>query len=423
MTIPWPGPDERKLPVIEFAERTHPGRDPSKQINEDACGYRETTLGHLAVVCDGMGGHEGGREASQLALKTIFEVFERRPAGPPSPGEPSRVLREAIEEANRQVYAIPTGDVSGSARPGATVVAVLHHGGGTEIAHAGDSRCYLIHGADIVQLTKDHSMVQQMVDAQLLTPEQAANHPDANRISRALGMKPEVEVELRPQPVPHVVGDVFVLCSDGLSDLVEPAEILRIAASPAAQAAGQLVDLANARGGHDNISVQVLRARESALATPQVLAPTLVQTAPPPPLGPTNTVVIPSVPAAPAVPSSTGPMAARISRPVAPTTTDEDHAEGEGGARPKRSPIVILGVLLGLAGIAVAGIAIYIALDFGSKKRHPVYIDGPDAGAPSHPAAEHAPPAIVNEPPSDAEPAPPIPSLIHPTRPRLKRDH
>ncbi|WP_394837638.1 protein phosphatase 2C domain-containing protein [Pendulispora rubella] len=416
------------IPAIEFAERTHPGRDPSKQINEDSCGHRETALGYLAVVCDGMGGHEGGREASQLALKTIFEVFDRSgaepregatligPGGAASLGgngrEPARVLREAIEEANRRVHAMTSTE---AARPGATVVAILHHHGGTEVAHAGDSRCYLIHAGNIVQLTKDHSMVQQMVDAQLLTPEQAAVHPDANRISRALGMKPDIDVELRPQPVQHVVGDVFVLCSDGLSDMVEPSDILRLGVQPSAQAAGQLVDLANARGGHDNISVQVLRARESALAQPQFLAPTVVDTKPPPPVGPSGTVVIPAAPIPPSV-----------ARPVSPTTTDEDehHAETQ---PTRRSPIVIVGVLLGLAGVGII-IAIYVLLDLGggARKRHPVLEDdaGASAAPPPPPAMERqaAPAPTPFTSGADAEAAP-LPSLIHPaTHPRLKRD-
>jgi hypothetical protein len=159
------------------------------------------------------------------------------------------------------------------------VVAVLLHASGTEVAHVGDSRCYLVHEGQIFQLTKDHSMVQQLVDAGLLTPAQAAVHPNANQITRALGMSPEVEVESKPQPVSHVVGDAFVLCSDGLSDLVEPNEILQIVGSaPAAQAAGQLIDLANARGGHDNISVVILRARESATAPATRVLPTLAET-------------------------------------------------------------------------------------------------------------------------------------------------
>src|SRR5580704_16746872 len=262
------------LPAVEYAERSDPGRDPSKQVNEDACGRRETRLGHLCVVCDGMGGHAAGREAAELALATIFATFEQAPEG----AAPADVLRSAIEEASRRVYAMPTSEVA-LGRPGSTVVAVLMHAQGTEVAHVGDSRAYLVHEGQIFRVTRDHSIVQEMVDRGLLTLRQAAQHPDANRITRALGMAPEVEAEVRPQPLQHVTGDAFVLCSDGLSDLVEDAEILEVVDGvPAAQATGKLVDIANARGGHDNITVLVLRARTSAIAPAGGVAPTIAQT-------------------------------------------------------------------------------------------------------------------------------------------------
>src|SRR5579883_3658870 len=128
------------LPVVEYAERSDPGRDPDKQVNEDVCGYRETRFGHLAVVCDGMGGHAAGREAAELALSTIFEVFEAAAAEAP----PARVLRESIEEASRRVHEMRTSEVA-LGRPGSTVVAALMHAHGTEVAHVGDSRAYLVH--------------------------------------------------------------------------------------------------------------------------------------------------------------------------------------------------------------------------------------------------------------------------------------
>jgi PPM family protein phosphatase len=262
------------LPAVEYAERSDPGRDPTKQVNEDACGHRETRLGHLCVVCDGMGGHAAGREAAELALATIFEIFERAPEG----AVPSTVLRSAIEEASRRVFSMPTAEIS-PGRPGSTVVAVLMHAHGTEVAHVGDSRAYLVHEGQIFRVTRDHSIVQEMVDHGLLTPQQAAQHPDANRITRALGMAPGVEAEVHPQPLEHVTGDAFVLCSDGLSDLVEDAEILAsVDGVPAAQATGKLVDIANARGGHDNVTVLVLRARSTATGGSGGVAPTVAQT-------------------------------------------------------------------------------------------------------------------------------------------------
>src|SRR5579883_1690811 len=98
---------ERRSPAVEYAERSDPGRDPDKQVNEDACGHRETRFGHLCVVCDGMGGHAAGREAAELALATIFEVVDRAPDGAP----PAEVMRSAVAEASRRVHAMRTSEV------------------------------------------------------------------------------------------------------------------------------------------------------------------------------------------------------------------------------------------------------------------------------------------------------------------------
>jgi serine/threonine protein phosphatase PrpC len=270
-----PSATQATLPAVDIAERSDPGRDPTKQVNEDACGHRETPFGVLAVVCDGMGGHAGGAEASAAALATIFDCFAKAPAGSP----PRDVLRDAIRLANVRVRSLVVGDTSGG-RPGSTVVAALVHAGGTEIAHVGDSRAFLVQRGQIAQVTRDHSMVQEMVQAKILTPDQAAVHPDANKITRALGIDDDVEVEVRTQPIAHVAGDALVLCSDGLSDLVEPAEILQIVSSdPPPQAVGKLVDLANARGGYDNITVVIVRPRVSAPAPAHgAVAPTRVST-------------------------------------------------------------------------------------------------------------------------------------------------
>src|ERR1700684_3915009 len=116
-----------ELPAVEYAERSDPGRDPDKQVNEDACGHRATRFGHLCVVCDGMGGHAAGREAAELAVATVFEVFDAA-AAETSPG---KVLVEAVEEASRRIHAMRTSEVA-MGRPGSTAVAVLMHAGGTE---------------------------------------------------------------------------------------------------------------------------------------------------------------------------------------------------------------------------------------------------------------------------------------------------
>jgi protein phosphatase len=250
----------RKPAGADVAERSDPGLDPNKQVNEDTCAHRGTRFGDLCVVCDGMGGHAAGREASELAVITILEAFERAQDGT----DPAEVLRASIDEANRAVYEMCASEVV-FGRPGSTVVALLMHSGGTEIAHVGDSRAYMIHDGKVARVTRDHSLVQELVERGLITPEQAARHPDANRITRALGMTPEVDIEVRSAPLLHAAGDVFVLCSDGLSDLVEDEEILGIAgAGPLTEAVDKLVNLANARGGHDNITVVLARAGENA---------------------------------------------------------------------------------------------------------------------------------------------------------------
>jgi protein phosphatase len=326
---------EITLPAVDVAERSDPGRDPTKQVNEDAFGHRETRFGVLAVVCDGMGGHVGGREASTAALASIVEAFEKAPPGSP----PRDVLRDAIRMANVRVRGLVLSDPGGG-RPGSTVVAVLVHAGGTEVAHVGDSRVYLVQQGQIFQITRDHSMVQEMVEAKILTPEQAAVHPDANKITRALGIDDDVEVEVRLQPVAHVAGDAFILCSDGLSDMVESSEILQIVSSdPPAQAVGKLVDLANARGGHDNITVVIVKPRVSApAAAPGVVAATLVETTLTlrPPLPPPFAVI----PAAPSPPSTPDPR--RVS-----------HA-----ARPARGGLVVGLLALVVCVAAVAGLVL-----------------------------------------------------------------
>ncbi len=378
--------DPRDLPAVEYAERSDPGRDPSKQVNEDACGRRETRLGHLCVVCDGMGGHAAGREAAELALATIFATFDQAPEG----ASPADVLRAAIEEASRRVHAMPTSEIA-LGRPGSTVVAVLLHAEGTEVAHVGDSRAYLIHEGQIFRVTRDHSIVQEMVDRGLLTLQQAAKHPDANRITRALGMAPEIEADVRPQPVEHVTGDAFVLCSDGLSDLVEDAEILEaVGGVPAAQAVGKLVDLANARGGHDNITVLVLRARTSAIGSSAGVAPTIAQTQ-----------VTQAQTTAPSGAAMTEPIeGAMADRPIERAALPADRATEVPLAAPLKptqpppptraprgrpGPLVVAGVALALVAVAIL-IGVLAAHFAGRSGTHNPSSE-PEPSGPTGPAA------------------------------------
>jgi serine/threonine protein phosphatase PrpC len=206
---------------IEVAQLSDPGRDPNKQINEDSCGYAQTRFGHLCVLCDGMGGHYGGQEASRRAITTIFEQIDQAPPG----STPAQALKYSIEVAARRVYELG-GPPDNKVRPGSTVVAMLLHDDGVDVAHVGDSRAYVIRSGQIYPLTRDHSMVQAMIDAGFITEEQAIGHPDANKITRALGMKPDVDVEVRPDPMELFAGDLLLTASDGLTDLALARDIL-----------------------------------------------------------------------------------------------------------------------------------------------------------------------------------------------------
>ena len=260
---------------LEYGQATDPGLDPAKRVNEDACGYAHTEYGHLFVVCDGMGGHAGGKQASDIAIRTIFDKMAVRIPNV-SAGD---ALVAAIEEAGRKVYEFG-GPPSNQQRPGSTCVAVVLQGDRLDVAHVGDSRAYAIRGKQIYRLTRDHSMVQELLDGGVISEQESIGHPDSNKITRALGMTPEIQVEKRLEPMELYEGDVFVLASDGLTDLARNDDILvtvteYLKKRDIQAVCDELVALANRRGGHDNITVQVgrvLKADRTA-STTQVQGP------------------------------------------------------------------------------------------------------------------------------------------------------
>lgn len=363
-----------RAPAVDIAVKTDPGRDPDKQVNEDSNTHLETKLGLLAVVCDGMGGHAGGKEASELAIKTILEIVEAAPMQT----NPGAALKRAIEEANARIWAMPTAEAG--YRPGSTVVAMIAHEGGAEIAHVGDSRLYLIHAGSISQVTRDHSMVQEMVDRNIIRAEDASKHPDANKILRALGIAKDVEVDLRPAPLGYVNGDVFVLGSDGLTDLVEPAEILDIAGShPPMQAAAQLVDLANARGGHDNITAMVIRMKASATVaesaanvrvaktmplTAVAVSPTMDGTG----AGPTGTVVSPPMAAKTQIQGPAHALAVPPSSPHVPSAGPVHEVSHIPPTRRGGAPTLVIGVVLALVAVTLVGVGVAVLMN--QEKHH-----------------------------------------------------
>jgi len=221
----------------------------TRDHNEDNFGIGEgepvEQMGELLVVCDGMGGHAAGEVASQIAVETILAVYygdtgENRP----------QALEQAFERANAQIYARGQGSM------GTTGVAALLHHDALHIANVGDSRAYLIRDGEIRQISRDHSFVGDQVAAGLITADQARLSPHRNVITRALGYQPEVSVDLFRLPLQ--IGDIIVLSSDGMHGLVLDEEIRETVTSmPPDQAVQRLIDLANSRGGTDNITVVV----------------------------------------------------------------------------------------------------------------------------------------------------------------------
>jgi len=422
--------------VADIAELSDAGRDPAKQVNEDSSGYAETRHGHLAVVCDGMGGHSRGREASQTAVRTIVEHVQQAPQGAP----PGALLREAIEAAGQAVYAVG-GDAPTELRPGSTCVAMLLHERGAEIAHVGDSRGYLIRGGAIQRVTNDHSMVQQMVDAGVLTPEEALDHPESNKITRALGMHPDVDVELRPEPLALQRGDVLLLCSDGLTDLVSDSELGSITqshmSSGPAVVCQQLVMLANDRGGHDNITVEILHVLEAparqvstvASATWIEAPPGAPERAPAEPDSSAHTAPSPTVTdaaphGAPAPTLLDGP--ARVERttepgpvtgtPFAAATPradgfpDSAESPASGQARHVRWMVLLAAAV---AVLIVGGVAVWAIARFVSANRH-----AEDVPPPEEPSATAAPVTVLE---ASTPPEPEAGAIVH-HHPHQRRD-
>lgn len=240
-------------PDLLVAALTDPGCDPAKAVNEDAYLVTRRPDATLLVVCDGMGGHEGGRVASNTATQVLKSLFE---ASMPATGH-ARYLRQLIETAGRAVHALASSEES-ELRPGSTCVAMLFASSGVAVAHAGDSRAYLLRGGVIERLTHDHSVINDLVLAGIMTPSEAKNHPDAHRITRALGMSAQVVVDVRE--VSDIrASDQFLLCSDGLTDLLDDNEIARILGGreDIERACTSLIELAKQRGGHDNVTAVI----------------------------------------------------------------------------------------------------------------------------------------------------------------------
>ena len=242
---------------LVFAAATDVGR--MRKNNEDS--YLSSQP--VAAVADGMGGHSAGEVASAIAIEELAALRDRGPWENETAATDD--LKQAILRANRRIRETAAGDRKLNGM-GTTLVALLEDGDMVHVANVGDSRGYLLRQGELSQVTVDHSLVQELVDDGRLSPEDAERHPQRSVITRALGIDPEVEFDLFTYKLQ--VGDRLLLCSDGLSDVVEPAQIrnvlLRVRNSH--QAARKLVTVANEQGGPDNITVIVVDAVDEATA-------------------------------------------------------------------------------------------------------------------------------------------------------------
>ncbi len=219
----------------------------------------------LFLVADGMGGHAGGGTASLIAVQTIRARLQMaREADPElfsSPGaleeSPLRdVLREAVEGACQSIYQAAQSDAS-LAGMGTTVTAAVLAGSNAFVAHVGDSRCYVVRKGHIYQVSEDHSLVNEQLKAGAITPEEARNSRFKNIITRSVGFEADVIVDMMGLEVE--AGDRLIICCDGLSNLVDDDEILEIVLQAPLEAAPErLIELANDRGGDDNITAIVI---------------------------------------------------------------------------------------------------------------------------------------------------------------------
>lgn len=232
--------------------------------NEDA--WAADPAQGLYIVADGMGGHNAGEIAARLVVESLPKMVHKRistAAAPSTSQALARRLRSAVSRLSRDVYQQAMTE-PGLMGMGATVVLAMIQGDDAVIVHMGDSRAYLLRGGKLRLLTKDHSVVQELIDRGHISPEEAATHPHRNRITASVGMPGDPSPDSRR--VPLHAGDKLLLCSDGLAGMIEDEEIAHLLATlePPADVCKHLIDAANHAGGHDNITAVVLEVEESA---------------------------------------------------------------------------------------------------------------------------------------------------------------
>jgi len=249
--------------ALEIASHTDPGMVRSN--NEDS--IASIAEKGLVVLADGMGGYNAGEVASGMATTVITTELrqwleQHEPQEPdPQNGQKAamKILQEQVTKANTSIYQASQSQPQ-YAGMGTTLVIALFYDNKMMVAHIGDSRLYRMRGDEFSQVTKDHSLLQEQIDAGMLTKEQAKHSANKNLVTRALGIDPAVEAEIHEYDT--LPGDIYLLCSDGLSDMVSDEDIgmaLQALGANLNLAVQQLVQMANDNGGRDNVSVILVK--------------------------------------------------------------------------------------------------------------------------------------------------------------------
>lgn len=225
--------------------------------NQDDCRFGVISPSCVwAVVCDGMGGANGGNIASATAVEYISQEIEKMYSDDLSKAELATLMTEIVSQANQKIFEMSQEDIELTGM-GTTCEFVFVKDTRVHVVHVGDSRTYAIRGGKIKQLTEDHSVVQEMVRRGEISFEEAQNHPNKNFITRALGIKPEVHLDYIEAN--FIYGDVLLICSDGLSNCISTGDMVKICHENRGEGMIQkLVDKAKDGGGSDNITVTVI---------------------------------------------------------------------------------------------------------------------------------------------------------------------
>ena len=262
--------------TLEIVSSTDPGM--VRSHNEDS--VASDAANGLAVLADGMGGYNAGEVASGMATTVIITEMQQVLANlqPSHIDEKtnqeiaSKLVREQVLKANTSIYQAAQSQPQ-YAGMGTTLIVCLFFDNRVLVAHIGDSRVYMIRDGEFKQVTRDHSLLQEQIDSGLITPEQAKHAAHKNLVTRALGIDPSVEPEIHEYPVKP--GDIYLLCSDGLCDMVEDEDIgmtLQALGGNLELCAQQLVQMANDNGGRDNVSVILVRVLREYPAARGVMA-------------------------------------------------------------------------------------------------------------------------------------------------------